>query len=143
MKYFTIKELCASATAQKNNIANIPTKEHEKSLTLLVDNVLDKLREWYGKPVIVSSGYRGPVLNKLVGGVASSQHCKGEAADIIASNRNDNYKLFNYIKDKLPFDQLIWEKGDDKNPSWIHVSYSTRHRRETLKHIGTIYTKMS
>lgn len=142
MKYFTIEELCASDTARVNNITNTPTEEHEESLKALVDNILDNLREWYGAPIIVNSGYRGAALNKLVGGASSSQHCKGEAADIVASNRNDNAKLFNYIKENLPFDQLIWEKGDNSNPSWIHVSYSSRNRKEVLKYNGTGYTRM-
>lgn len=142
MKYFTIEELCASDTAKAKNITNTPTEQHKDSLEKLVDNVLDKLREWYGKPIIVNSGYRGTELNEVVKGSNTSQHCKGEAADIVASNRNDNAKLFNYIKENLPFDQLIWEKGDNSNPSWIHVSYSSRNRKEVLKYNGTGYTRM-
>ena len=103
---------------------------HVKNLTALVDNVLDPLREWYGKPIRVTSGYRCPALNKAVGGVKNSQHMDGEAADIDTGSREENKKLFNYIKDHLPFDQLIDEHGMD----WVHVSYSiTNERHQVLR----------
>lgn len=129
MKYFTIKELTKSAKAQANGIDNTPGKEEINNLTQLVDKVLDPLREMYGKPIRVNSGYRCKKLNSLVGGVSSSQHLTGQAADI-SSYRNtkaENEILFNLIK-KLPFDQLI----NEKDFSWIHVSYSDRNRREIL-----------
>ena len=93
--------------------------------------MLDPLREWYGKPIAVNSGYRCPQLNRLVGGAASSQHLKGEAADITAGSREENRKLFEYIRENLPFDQLI----DEKNFSWVHVSYKRdgNNRKQTLK----------
>lgn len=129
MKYFTIKELTKSAKAQANGIDNTPSTEEINNLTQLVDKVLDPLREMYGKPIRVNSGYRCKKLNSLVGGVSSSQHLTGQAADI-SSYRNtkaENEILFNLIK-KLPFDQLI----NEKDFSWIHVSYSDRNRREIL-----------
>lgn len=119
MKYFTIKELCKSETAQAKGINNEPTKEIEKNLIALVENVLDPLREWYGKPIYVNSGYRCQKLNKAVGGVSSSQHTKGQAADIDVNNTANNKKLFDYIKNNLKYDQLLWENGG----SWIHVSF--------------------
>lgn len=82
MKYFTITELTKSATATKQGIDNTPSAEVTANLTALVDKVLDPLREIYGKPIYVSSGYRCPKLNKAVGGVSNSQHLKGEAADL-------------------------------------------------------------
>ena len=82
MKYFTITELTKSLTAIRRNIDNTPSGEIKKSLTALVDNILDPLREAYGKPIIVTSGYRCDKLNRAVKGAASSQHVKGEAADI-------------------------------------------------------------
>ena len=93
--------------------------------------MLDPLREWYGKPVTVNSGYRCPQLNRMVGGAASSQHLKGEAADITAGSKEENRKLFDYIKSHLPFDQLI----DEKNYSWVHVSYKRdgNNRKQILK----------
>ena len=112
MKYFTIKELTKSTTAIKRHIDNTPSKEVERSLTALVEKVLDPLREAYGKPIIVTSGYRCHKLNAAVGGSASSQHVKGEAADIrsVADTPEENKKLFDLIvKLRLPFDQLINE----------------------------------
>ena len=135
MKYFSINEFTRSDTANRLKIRNLPSTEHKTNIELLTDNVLDKLREWYGKPINISSGYRRYDLNKAIPGSSkTSQHSKGEAADIVASISGDNVKLFNYIKDNLPFDQLIWEKGTDSNPAWVHVSFSkSRNRKEVLK----------
>lgn len=131
MKYFTIKELCASAIAGRLGIVNKCNMEQEARLTALVDNVLDPLREWYGKPIIVNSGFRSTKLNKAVGGTATSQHMKGEAADITGGTKAENKKLFNYIKDNLPFDQLI----NESDFTWVHVSYKTSgdNRKQVLK----------
>ena len=132
MKYFTIKELVKSTTAIKRNIDNTPSKEIERSLTALVEKVLDPLREAYGKPIIVTSGYRCPKLNAIVGSTPSSQHVKGEAADIktIEDTPEENKKLYDLIvKLKLPFDQLI----NEHNYDWVHVSFGARHRRQKLK----------
>lgn len=136
MKYFTIKELCDSDTAKRRGIKNIPTPEIERNLAALVDNVLDPLREAWGRPIIVNSGYRCDALNKAVGGVATSQHRLGQAADLDVGTRTANMKLFNLIiKLKLPFDQLLFERGDwAVGPDWVHVSFSPRNRRE-IKYI--------
>lgn len=132
MKYFTIKELTKSTTAIKRHIDNTPSKEVERSLTALVEKVLDPLREAYCKPIIVTSGYRCPKLNAIVGSTPSSQHVKGEAADIksVQDTPEENKKLFDLIvKLKLPFDQLI----NEHNYDWVHVSFGARHRRQKLK----------
>jgi hypothetical protein len=132
MKYFSIKELTKSATAERKGIKNDPSIEECKSLTALIEKVLDPLREAYGKPIIVSSGYRCPKLNAAVGGAASSQHVKGEAADIrsVADTPDENKKLFDLIvKLGLPYDQLI----NEYNYDWVHVSFGPRHRRQKLK----------
>lgn len=136
MKYFTIKELCASDTARRRGIENKPTPEIERNLTALVDNILDPLREVWGGPIIVNSGYRCDELNRAVGGVRSSQHRLGQAADLDVGSRADNMKLFNLIEElDLPFDQLCFEKGNTAvGPDWVHVSYSPRNRRE-IKYI--------
>lgn len=136
MKYFTIKELCDSDTAKRRGIKNTPTPEIERNLAALVDNVLDPLREAWGRPIIVNSGYRCDVLNKAVGGVPTSQHRLGQAADLDVGTRADNMRLFNLIiKLKLPFDQLLFERGDwAVGPDWVHVSFSPRNRRE-IKYI--------
>lgn len=130
-KYFTIAELVKSDTADKKKINNKPTKEVENNLNQLITNILDPLRESWGNPIIVSSGYRCQELNKAVGGAKTSQHTLGQAADIHtkSNTKEDNKKLFELIKQlKLPFDQLI----NEYNYKWVHVSYSPRNRRQIL-----------
>ena len=132
MKYFTIAELTKSLTAIRRNIDNTPSEEIRRSLTALVDNILDPLREAYGKPIIVTSGYRCDKLNKAVKGAASSQHVKGEAADIrtLQDTPAENKKLFDLIIQlKLPFDQLI----NEYNYDWVHVSFGPRMRGQKLR----------
>ena len=128
MKYFTLKELTRSATAEAKGIDNAPTPEVEKNLTLLVDNVLDKLREIYGKPITVNSGYRCPELNKAVGGSKTSDHVKGFAADITGGSKEENERIFNIIKHNFHFKQLIDEKGFP----WGHVSYDPSNLKNQI-----------
>lgn len=130
MKHFTIKELSHSDTALAKGIDNFPTAEAISNLIKLVDNVLDPLREKYGKPIRVSSGCRSAILNRSVNGATSSQHRLGEAADITTGSKDENRKLFEIIKNELLFDQLI----DEKNFSWVHVSFREgRNRKQVLK----------
>lgn len=129
MKHFTIKELTNSSTAKSKGIDNTPTREVVGNLTTLVDKVLDPLREAYGKPIRVNSGYRCPKLNKAIGGSATSQHVLGQAADITGGSKAENKKLFDLVRSlKLPFDQLIWEHAG----VWVHVSCGPRNRRQVL-----------
>lgn len=129
MKYFTIKELCKSSTATQRGINNSPNSEIVSNLEQLVDNILDPLREAYGKPITVNSGYRCEALNKAVGGSKTSHHLTGLAADITGSSKAENKKLFELVqKLKLPFDQLI----DEKKFSWVHISFSNKPRRQIL-----------
>ena len=131
MKYFTFRELTHSNTADAKGIDNTPSSAIKVALKMLVDNVLDPLREAWGAPIIVTSGYRCPRLNQVVGGAKSSQHMKGEAADIrtLSDKPEDNKRLFLLIiKLGLPFDQLI----DERNYNWIHVSYGPLNRRQVL-----------
>lgn len=129
MKYFSIEELTRSATAQAHGIDNTPTPGIRANLDALVRNVLDPLREAWGAPITVTSGYRSPQLNKAVGGATGSQHMLGEAADISVGSKADNRRLFDLVqKLELPFDQLIDEKGFQ----WIHISYGSRRRRQVL-----------
>lgn len=130
-KYFTIEELTKSSTAKRAGIKNIPNEKELKNLNNLVDNILDPLREAYGKPIIVTSGFRCEELNDLVNGVRGSQHRTGQAADIRSKvdTRKENKKLFDLvIALKLPFDQLI----DEYDYNWVHVSFSDRNRRQIL-----------
>lgn len=144
MKHFTIEELTASPTAKRKGIRNTPGMTETKNLFALVNNILDPLREAYGKPIIVTSGYRCYLLNRAVGGATSSQHTKGQAADIrtLSDKREDNKQLFDLIRElKLPFDQLI----NEYNYDWVHVSFGPKHRRQVLdasrnKFGKTVYT---
>ena len=149
MKYFTIRELTKSETAVRKGIDNTSSKEIEKSLTALINNVLDPLREKWGAPIRVSSGYRCPKLNRAIGGAAGSQHMKGEAADItsLSDSRNDNMALLQLLLNSgIVFDQVISEDVDSMGrPNWIHVSYTTkranRKKRTTMKKVRgkTVY----
>lgn len=131
MKYFKIREFTRSDVAKRNNIDNTPSKQEEENIVLLVDNILDPLREAYGKPIVVTSGFRCDRLNNLVKGSKKSQHRTGEASDIrtLEDTKEENKKLFDLIiKLNLPFDQLINEYDYD----WVHVSYSSRNRKQIL-----------
>lgn len=128
MKYFTIEELTKSPTAIRLGISNKPSAEIMASLERLVENVLDPLREAWGAPIVVTSGYRSPRLNAAVGGARGSQHTYGQAADIhtLSDRSEDNRKLRDLlISLNLPFDQLI----DEFNCNWLHVSYRTGGNR--------------
>lgn len=130
-KYFTLEELTASLTAKRKGINNTPSADIVANLQRLVTNVLDPLRTEWGKPIIVSSGYRCPKLNTAVGGAKNSQHTLGQAADIrtLSDKPEENRKLRDLlIKLNLPYDQLIDEFGCD----WIHVSFSTSHNRRQM-----------
>lgn len=129
MKHFTIEEMTESSTAKAKDIDNTPSQEILAKLQKLIEAILDPLREWYGKPIRVNSGYRCEALNEAIGGSKTSQHCLGEAADITAGSKEENKKLFEYIKDNLLFDQLI----NESDFSWIHVSYREgRLRKQVL-----------
>ena len=131
-KNFTLKEMYESTTAIRLGIDNTPSDIVIKNLLLLCKKVLQPLREHMDESIKVSSGYRSPDLNKKIGGSKSSQHCLGQAADISCGERTA--ELYNYIKNNLIFDQIIWEFGTDENPDWVHVSYSsTRNRKECLR----------
>lgn len=131
MKYFTLEELCHSDTAVARNIDNSPTRVVVENLEALVLNVLDPLREAYGKPIRVNSGYRSARLNLVIGGAKNSQHMTGEAVDITTGSKEDNKWLFDYIFRHLPYDQLI----DESNYSWVHVSFKNNdtNRQQVLR----------
>lgn len=135
MKYFTMNELTASATAKRLGIPNVPTWREADNLRLLVENVLDPLREAWGHPIIVTSGFRCKLLNDMVGGAKNSQHTTGMAADIrtLSDLPQDNERLFDLARRMdLPFDQLI----DEYNYNWVHISYSRYSMRKQVLHIG-------
>lgn len=134
MKYFTIQELTASQVAKRKGIDNTPTAQAKACLTALVANLLDPLRERWGSPLIVTSGYRCAKLNRAVGGAARSQHTKGQAADLrtMSDTRAANKRLFEFIMwSGLPFDQLI----DEYDYNWVHVSFADGANRRQVLHI--------
>lgn len=139
--YFTIDELCASSTASRYGIDNTPTPEVRTRLQALIDNVLDPVRRTYGSYIQVNSGYRCPELNKKVGGASTSQHVKGEAADITGGSVENNRAIFRAIVALGIYDQLIWEKGG----AWVHVSYRAdgSNRLAMLNYDGRSYTSIN
>ncbi len=129
-KNFRLEELTASCTAANKGIDNVPGGEEIRNLRVLCEEVLQPARDKVGA-IFVSSGFRSAALNRLIGGSKNSQHCKGQAADVRC---RDNAALFEFIREHLPFDQLIWEFGDDVQPQWVHVSFSrTKNRGQVLR----------
>lgn len=138
MQYFTYEELTFSETALKKRIRNKTNREIEEHLHDLVEAILDPLRIAYGKPIAVTSGYRCKEVNKAVGGVATSQHLTGCAADIAGATKAETRKIAQLIASSgLPYDQLI----DEKSYGWVHVSYSPtgKPRRQILRYDGKKY----
>jgi len=127
-KYFNIKELSYSRIAAEKGINNTPNSDAKRSLELLIDKCLDPIRQAYGKPVTVSSGYRNYLVNQLVGGKPASQHLKGEAADIVGSNEKETKRIFEIAKEQGNFDQLLFEKNN-KGSVWVHISYKAEGNR--------------
>ena len=126
--HVTLAEFENSPTATTHGINNKMSESQIASAKLLCENVFEPLRIYLNTPIKISSGFRCVQLNKMIKGSSTSQHTKGEAMDIkIGANG------FFFIKTKLDFDQLIWEFGNDENPSWVHVSFSKRNRKQVLK----------
>lgn len=137
-KNLSLAEVIRSETAKRRGVSNMPTDAHIANFKLLAEKVFQPIRDHFGVPIHISSGYRSAALNKAIGGAASSQHCTGEAIDIDMDGTSvTNAQIFNYIKDNLEFDQLIWEFGTDTNPDWVHVSYEStgKQRKQILKAI--------
>ncbi len=135
-KYFTLAELMASDMARARGIYNTPPPTIAAKLSALANKLLDPIREMWGAPIRVNSGFRCPQLNTAVGGAAGSQHTKGEAADITAGTTADNKKLFDMIvsaaeRGEMEFDQLIDESGY----TWIHISYRAAGNRRQILHL--------
>lgn len=127
-------EATKSRTAIKYNIDNNPSDDILNTMRITANKVFEPLREYFGVPIAVTSFYRSKELNSKLGGSPTSQHCKGEAIDIDADvlGMVTNKQIFDYIKDNLDFTQLIWEFGNDKEPDWVHVSYSDNNKKEIL-----------
>lgn len=137
-KNLTLAEVTRSESAKRKGISNEPTAEHLENFKKLAEKVFQPIREHFGVPIHISSGYRSKALNAAIGGSTTSQHCSGEAIDIdMDGSTVTNKQVFDYIKDNLVFDQMIWEFGTDKNPDWVHVSYEStgKQRKQILKAI--------
>ena len=140
-KNLALAEVTRSETAKRKGISNMPTPEHIENFKKLAENVFQPIRDHFAVPIRISSGYRSKELNTAIGGSLSSQHCQGEAIDIDMDGTTiTNKQIFDFIKNNLNFDQLIWEFGTDKNPDWVHVSYEStgKQRKQILvaKRVG-------
>ena len=135
-KHISDREGVYSTTATRRGIDNTPDKEHLDNMKLLAEKIFEPLRKWVGGPIRINSFYRGPELNKAIGGSSKSQHCKGQAMDIDDNGcHKTNAEMYAWIKDNVEFDQMIWEFGNDDNPNWVHVSYVSpeENRNRCLK----------
>ena len=135
-RHISDREGVYSTTATRRGIDNTPDKEHLDNMKLLAEKIFEPLRKWVGGPIRINSFYRGPELNKAIGGSSKSQHCKGQAMDIDDNGcHKTNAEMYAWIKDNVEFDQMIWEFGDDDNPNWVHVSYVSpeENRNRCLK----------
>jgi len=123
----SLGEFTNSQTAKRRGIDNTPTKKHLEAAKVLAENIFQPIREHFGCPIYISSGYRSEALNEAIGGSKTSQHSKGEAIDIDMDYRKgpDNEEIFFFIRDNIDFDQMIWEFGDADRPDWVHVSYNS------------------
>ena len=135
-KNITYKEAIYSQTAKRKGIENKPNDEQMANMFSIAEMIFQPLRSWVGGPIKITSFFRSPELNRVIGGSKSSQHCKGQAMDLDdVYGHKTNAEMFMYIRENLNFDQLIWEFGTDENPSWIHVSYvdAQENRNRCLK----------
>ena len=135
-----MEELCASDTAKKKGINNKPNAKQMINLVYLCAYVLEPLRVAMKEPIKIGSGFRCEALNKAVGGVSNSQHMNGQAVDLcIDGDIKKGKKWFEYIKNHLPFDQLIWEKNPKTGSYWVHVSYVYpdfgKNRRQVIENL--------
>lgn len=133
-KYVTYAEVTKSNQATALKLANIPNAEQLNNLRLVCTKIFDPLREHFGKPIGISSGFRSVELNAKIGGSKSSQHCQGKALDIDGDifGGISNKLIFEYIRKSCTFDQLIWEFGSENAPDWVHVSYNEGNNRKQV-----------
>ena len=135
-KYVTYAEVIKSNQATALKLSNMPNATQLNNLRLVCTNVFDKVREHFGKPIGISSGFRSVELNAKIGGSKTSQHCEGKALDVDGDMFGgiNNKELFFYIKENCIFDQLIWEFGSENAPDWVHVSYNEgKNRKQVLR----------
>ena len=124
-KNLSLSEVIKSNTALRRGIDNTPTESHIKNLKYVAEKVFQPIRDHFDAPIYISSGYRSQALNEAIGGSTRSFHSHGMALDLDQDDRNrgvSNADVFFYIKECLPFTELIWEFGDENNPNWVHVA---------------------
>ena len=134
-EHFALAEFTRSESAKRHGVSNEPTPEHLENLKVLCEKVLEPIRVKFG-PINISSGYRSKALNHYIGGSLNSQHCEAKAADIDMDGMGGatNKEVFDFIKNTLDFDQMIWEFGDNNKPDWVHVSYNgAKNRKQILR----------
>jgi len=127
-EHITLEEATRSQTAIRKGIVNIPNEHEIKNMEVVAKACFEPLREWYGKPLKISSFFRCDALNKEIKGSKTSQHVQGKAIDIDTGSREENEKLFNWAKANLKYDQLI----DEYNFSWVHISFDLGHNRNQV-----------
>ena len=135
-KHVSYKEGVYSRTATRLDIDNKPNDDQMQNMCLIAEKVFEPLRAWVDGPIKINSFFRSPKLNKAIGGSTKSQHCHGQAIDLDDTfGKATNAEMYEFIKKYLDFDQMIWEFGDDNNPSWVHVSYvsENKNRNRCLK----------
>lgn len=127
-KNLSLAEYTKSNTADRRGLDNNVPEHLLPSAVALAENIFQPLRDHFGTPIYISSGFRSGPLNEAIGGSKTSQHSFAEAMDIDMDHREgpENEEIFHYIKDNLPFDQLIWEFGTKDRPNWVHVSYNPK-----------------
>ena len=131
-----MREAVESYTAKRRGIDNTPGDYELTNMTALAENIFEPLREWVGGPIKINSFFRSVELNEAIGGSSKSQHCQGRAIDIDdVYGHKTNAEMYNWIKENLNFDQMIWEFGTDDNPDWVHISYVSEdgNRNRCLK----------
>ena len=123
-EHISFKEATKSNTALRLNLDNTPNDYQITNMVGLALNIFEPLRKFVGGPIKINSFFRCEELNRAIGGSSRSQHCEGRAIDLDDTfGHKTNAEMFQYVKDNLNFDQMIWEFGDDNNPNWVHVSY--------------------
>ena len=128
-KHVSHKEGVYSITALRLGLKNEPTEEHLTNMKLTSEKVFEPLREFVNGPIKINSFYRGPELNKAIGGSVKSQHCHGQAMDIDDTyGAMSNATMYNWVKENLDYDQMIWEFGTENNPDWVHISYVSKEK---------------
>lgn len=127
--HISFEEATKSQTAIRHGIDNTPPPEAIERMKAVANACFEPIREWYGKPLRVSSFYRCDALNKKIGGARTSQHLAGEAIDVDSGSRSENKKILEWAKANLVYDQLLSEYPNEEGPSWVHISFRVGNNR--------------